>query len=185
MTSSLPSELRPIANAAIDHALHGVPMPADITKLERWFEVEGWDDLVSFCADEILLNLTEVAAMVFSDSALIDYRGLDSNLKISDVDRIEFARQQIEYQLNDGDGCINPSAISYQLKSSDGKHAIFGCTVEIHGQGGPAVKWHGVFATKAAFYQYLHSLGYWARGELALIKDEQILSRWYEPTKSK
>ena len=185
MTYSLPPELRAIADAAIDHVLHAMPMPSDITKLERWFEVEGWDDLVSQCDDEIVLNINELAADAFSDRVLIDYRGLDSNAKILDEDRIAFSRQQIEYQLNDGDGCINPSVIGYQLESSDGKNAILGCTVEIHGQGGPVAKWHGVFVTKSAFYQYLLTLGYWARGELAMIKDEQILSLWYEPNKSK
>lgn len=66
--------------------------------------------------------------------------------------RVKYARDEIVRAFFDEDGFVNPSVHGYRLEREDGKSAIIGITVQIHGQGGPVPVWQGVFATQELFH---------------------------------
>ena len=178
MNLILPNELQIICDIAVSQLLKGGQIPDDFKQVEEWFQGEGWDHLLDVWNDEIVLNLDELAHDCFSDNEMISYLGLSDDELISDQLRLEFAKERITYNLEQGDDCINPSVISYPLFSSQGQCVILGYTVEIHGQFGPAPECWGLFHTKEDFIFSLKKSGIWTKESLDLIDDKTILSLW-------
>ena len=169
MNLILPNELQIVCDIAVSQFLNDGQIPDDFKQVQEWFQGEGWDHLVDSWNEEIVLNLDELAHDCFSDNELISYLGLADDEIISDQLRLEFAKERITDNLEQGDDCINPSVISYPLFSSQGQCVILGYTVEIHGQLGPAPECWGLFHTKEDFILSLKKSGIWTKETLDLI----------------
>ena len=163
MNLILPNELQIICDIALSQFIKDGQILDDFKQVEEWFQGEGWDHLVDSWNDEIVLNLEGLAHDCFSDNEMISYLGLSDDEVISDQLRLEFAKERITYNLEQGDDCINPSVISYPLFSSQGQCVMLGYTVEIHGQFGPAPECCGLFHTQEDFILSLKQSGFWTK----------------------
>ena len=182
----LPKELWEIRDAAIESLLSNSPLPEGIAELQNWLATDGWDDLLAaWINEDVALNLKEWAAFKFSDSSLRDDEGHDGSVAITDQMRVNYARAAISDAVEQSDGYDSPSVHSFPIERKDGKQAILGCTVEIHGQTGPVPQWHGVFADKEAYYRYLRETGFLLHSNADEISDAEILSFWVVETKNK
>ena len=175
----LPDNLQKIRDNIIENITSKSFSIDDLIELQKWLEEDGWDDLVApFRLDELALNLNEWDVENYSEYSLREYEGLDDSEVVSDEMRINFARKRIQDEIENGDGLTNPSVISYEIKNDDEKSVILGCTVEIHGQLGPEVKWHGVFISKEAFYEHLRNNRFILQSEIEHMSDSKILELW-------
>lgn len=182
----LPAEFWKTRDAAIESLLSNSPLPEGIAELQNWLATDGWDDLLAaWINEDVALNLKEWAAFKFSDSCLRDDEGHDDYVAITDQMRVDYARAAISVAVEQSDGYDSPSVHSFPIESKDGKQAILGCTVEIHGQTGPVPQWHGVFADKEAYYGYLRETGFLLHSNADEISDAEILSFWVVETKNK
>ena len=176
--SELPERFWKARDAAIEHVLSKVPLPAALADLQEWLAVDGWDDLLSaWINEDVVLKLRKFEYR-FSDSYLRESECLDASAGITDSMRIDFARSTIRALILESDGYDNPSVHSYPIQREDGERAVLGCTVEIHGQYGPAPQWHGVFTDKDAFYRHLRAVGFVFHTEADEIADAKILAFW-------
>ena len=105
-------------------------------------------------------------------------------MAITDQMRVNYARAAIIDAVEQSDSYDSPSVHSFPIERKDGKQAILGCTVEIHGQTGPVPQWHGIFADKEAYYGYLRKTGFLLHSNADLISDAEILSFWVVKTKN-
>jgi len=177
--SELPKRFWKARDAAIEHFLSNSELPVGLADLQEWLATDGWDDLLAAWVNEdIVLNLGGWAEYKFSDSSLRDTEGLDEAEAITDQMRVDYAREAINYAVENSEGNDNPSVHSFPIEREDGARAVLGCTVEIHGQYGPVPQWHGVFADKNDFYKYLRSAGFLFHSEAAEIGDAEILALW-------
>jgi hypothetical protein len=181
-----PRSLQKILEEGVLHLWDDNYPKPDLTPLGEWLEVDGWDDLLAAWTNEdVALNLKEWANFKFSDSSLRDDEGIDDSVAITDQMRVDYARAAISDAVEQSDGYDSPSVHSFPIERKDGKQAILGCTVEIHGQTGPVPQWHGVFADKEAYYGYLRETGFLLHSNVDEISDAEILSFWVVETKNK
>jgi hypothetical protein len=182
----LPKELWEIRDAAIESLLSNSPLPEGIADLQKWLATEGWDELLAaWINEDVALNLKEWAFYKLSDSSLCDDEGLDESKAINDQMRVDYARATIRYAVEESEGYFSPSVHSLLIERDDGKRALLGCTVEIHGQAGPVPQWHGIFVDKKAFYVYLRNTGFLIHSIADEISDADILSFWVVEKKKK
>lgn len=175
--NELPENLRPIANSLIKKAIDGTEVSEDTEKLVEWFQVDGWDELLSsWSDDDIALNLQYLASLKFDDNALLD--NVDLNDAITDKNRIEFARNAINQAFGEMDGIECPSIHSVLIANDDGEEAILGWTMEIHGQGGAVGFLAGSFRDKQQYLMHLRDIDYVLKNEVDLLTDETILTFW-------
>lgn len=175
--NQIPEKLRPSINSLIAHALYDAKAPEDTKDLEEWFQVDGWDELLSTWSDgNFALNLYYVARLRFDDAELLENEDLDG--PITDQNRIDFARNEINQAVDEMDGVECPSIHTVTVTNEKGEEAILGWTVEIHGQGGAVGYFLGSFRDKDQFFQRLRDMDYVLRDEIDLLTDEKILSFW-------
>ena len=183
--SEIPKRFWKIRDAAIEALLSNSPLPEGIAELQDWLATDGWDDLLAaWINEDVALNLKEWATFKFSDSSLRDDEGYDDPVAITDQMRVDYARAAIIDAVEQSDSYDSPSVHSFPIERKDGKQAILGCTVEIHGQTGPVPQWHGIFADKEAYYGYLRKTGFLLHSNADLISDAEILSFWVVKTKN-
>lgn len=184
--SELPKKFWRTRDALVEHLLSNSPLPPDLANLQEWLANDGWDDLLAaWINEDVALNLEGWAEYKFSDSSLRDTEGLDEAESITDQMRVDYARAAISDAVEQSDGYDSPSVHSFPIERKDGKQAILGCTVEIHGQTGPVPQWHGVFADKEAYYRYLRETGFLLHSVADEISDAEILSFWVVEKKKK
>jgi hypothetical protein len=182
----LPKEFWEIRDAAIESLLSNSPLPEGIADLQAWLATDGWDELLAaWINEDVALNLKEWANYKLYDSSLRDDEGLDDSKAINDQMRVDYARETIRYAVEESEGYFSPSVHSFSLERDDGKRALLGCLVEIHGQAGPVPQWHGIFADKEAFYVYLRNAGFLLHTIADEISDPDILSFWVVEKKKK
>ena len=178
-TIKIPENIQRICDHLIENAESKTFSNNDLIELQNWLETDGWDDLVApWRLDELALNLNEWDAETLSDFSLRDFEGLDESELITNEIRVNFARERIQDEIENGDGLSNPSVIAYEIKNINGKSAILGCTVEIHGQLGPETHWHGLFVTKEEFYEHLKNRDFIIQSEVEKMSDSKILDLW-------
>jgi hypothetical protein len=174
----IPEHLWPIRDAAIDHVLKGTPEP-DLKPLYDWYEVDGWDAVISAWTHEAMaFNLFYLAQNTFEDNEMAACEGIEVD-EITDELRISYARGRIESGYEDE--YLTPTLHSCELKRADWDSVILGCVMEIHGQGGLYLNWWGLFKTQDDFYDSIRNSGYIIESDLEGITDEQILSLWESP----
>lgn len=177
--AELPEKLRKIRDAAVEHVLSDSLLPKDLSELQNWFATDGWGYVTdSWINDDAVLDLKSWVAYQFLDSLLRSEEDLDESIEITNQMRIKYARSAIKNAIEEYDGYDNPSVHSVLIQREDGKNAILGCTVEIHGQSGPVPIWHGVFASVDIFYAHLREAGFLFHKEADLISDAEIMSFW-------
>lgn len=176
----LSTQLLRISNQVIDNVLAGKPEPKTISKLVEWIESEAWDDLsFGWIDDQIVLNLSYLSWLKFSDSELIDSQEVEE--QVNDNLRVVFAKQLISDTFEANDGYICPTVHGVEIRKSDGATAILGWTMEIHGQGGAVAIFQGAFLDKQHFYQHLRDANFIFDTEQNEIPDVSILRLWNRP----
>ena len=182
----LPREFWEIRDDVIESLLSNSPLPEGIADLQEWLANDGWDELLAaWINEDVALNLKEWAFYKLSDSSLCDDEGLNDPKAINDQMRVDYARGTIRYAVEESEGYFSPSVHSLVIEREDGKSALLGCTVEIHGQAGPVPQWHGIFADKKTFYVYLRNAGFLLHSVADEISDAEILSFWVIEKKKK
>ena len=183
----LPKKFWKIRDAAIEYVLSNSLIPEELSALQNWIATDGWEDLLSAWIDEdAALNLKDWTEFELTDSCLRDNEGLESFNSISDEMRVKYAKQAISDAIDLYDDYYSPTVHCYLLTRDDGRTAILGCLVEIHGQGGPFPIWQGVFSDKQSFYIHLKKTGYLIHREADQINDVEILGYWnYEKRNKK
>lgn len=180
--SQMPDQLRKVCAELVSHVHTGTPLPSTIEALHGWLEVEGWDELIADLDEGYAIKLGEIAEYRFRDSEVAADEGLESVDQVTDAHRIAYARHWVETASTCEDGYLAPTVHCFPLKGDDGREAILGVTVEIHGQAGAVPVWHGVFKDRADFLDELRGCGYWLVSELPSLDDSHLLSRWIRET---
>lgn len=181
---NLPKKLNTIRDQVIDHVRNNTPEPKNLGDLVSWFEDEGWDEILSgWGSEHVALKLDYLASLKFNDKEMIASEGLDEPL--TKELRIDYARRLISDALEQSDGYECPSVHAVEIKKASGESAVLGWLVEIHGQGGPAPEFQGVFSDKENFYQLLSGWGLLLDTEEQNLTDESILKLWTKPSKPK
>lgn len=176
---SLPDSLLPVCNEAVEHAHGRGSVPKGLSKLKQWLEGDGWDELLAAWVDErMALRIQEKSHGFFSDAELRAYEGLDKAEELSNDVRVAYARERITEWSEDDDGYTYPSVHSFSISGRDGQTAVVGYLVEIHGQGGPAPVYCGLFKDADSFSEHLRGLGMVLSDEIDDLSDEAILKLW-------
>lgn len=178
MNARLPDDLTEAREAAVAYA-HGTGLlPAEIRLLQEWLEGDGWDDLISDLDGEMALKIDDLASRMFGDCALRAELGLGRNARLNDEQRVQYARRKMGETVSGRDDYLCPSVHAYPLSAADGRTAVVGCTIEVHGQAGPVVDWVGVFPNKSTFLDTLMRSGSWLSSRLDAVTDAEVLARW-------
>lgn len=183
ISSPPPTEFASICNAAVEHALTGAPIPKALPKLMHWLGTDGWDEVLGEWDarnDPMAVKLHSESQRDFRDSEVRARAGLDSTDAVTDEMRVEFARHRIADWTSGEDGVVCPSVHCYNIHHEDGRSAVVGFTVEIHGQAGPVVDLQGVYADESIFLQNLRDSGYYLVNEIVQVSDATILKLWVD-----
>jgi hypothetical protein len=169
--TALPEKLWPIRDAIIDLVHAGEEPPEETSKIYRWLEDDGWDELVS--DDEMVVGLQALCA---DDDELRAVLDLDDSAEVTDQMRISYTRELLEKACACEHG--DPSTVvCYTLKKGDEKSVVICGTMSVQ-QGGWDVVWDGVFLTKDEFYELLRLNGVYLLDDADEIDDAAILSFW-------
>lgn len=171
----MPPTIQAIADTSIDALWRGQDLPDDATILARWIEEEQWDLVVAPAAMTVRLPSVGVH---FCDKSVRDKLGLTNTARLTKAHRVEFARQAIQNAIENNDGVEAPSISSYPLRHTDGRTAVYGCVIEIHGQRGPSTNWLGVYENEDAFIADLLEAGTVPVDNLEALADADILKFW-------
>ena len=181
-----PEHLQAACDEAIAAFKSGEPEPQSLEAIKEWLDVDGWDALIADLGDQMAINLTALADDQFMDGELRANLDIPNDQPVTDADRLRWGREKIDEVLNNYDDYLLPSVHAYQLVSSSGDTAWLGCLVEIHGQGGPACKWQGLWSTRESFWQALgENNAYWLVPLMGDVPDAVILSLWPKPKRSR
>lgn len=174
---TLPVHLNEIAMRVIENANEKLPPPKELNDLVNWYETEGWNLLVGAWSDErIILKLYELAEYKFNDNELIAYE--DPTEPITDDLRLAYAWRRISEEFDSGDGSTCPSVHTIELRHADGKSAILGWLVEIHGQAGHYANFCGVYQNREVFYEQLRNEDHLFQDDEKVVNDLKILKLW-------
>jgi hypothetical protein len=174
----LPENLLKVCAGIVSLVHEGKPLPNDYqAELCAWLEDDGWDSLIA--VDEgYAVKLYEIAEYRFRDSELALDLGLANLDEITDLQRVAYARHWVQEAAAGDDGYLAPTVHCFPLYDHRGREAIFGVTVEIHGQAGAVPIWHGVFKNLDEFFSDLRSSGYWLASELPFLEDSTLMASW-------
>ncbi len=92
--------------------------------------------------------------------------------------RVNFARDQINYEFESGSEYLCPSVHSLELSDPMERVAILGWLVQIHGQAGPSPNYLGVYENREKFYQELRDRDFLFSDWSNLVTDQQLLALW-------
>jgi hypothetical protein len=174
----IPDELQQVANSLVAHVNQGSPIPKKLFELVHWFETEGLEDLIAAWEnEEVAMKLGEFARTRFTDRNVIENE--DCEGPITNTQRLAFARKLIaNYFCSYDDGWIIPSIHIVKLENRSGACAFLGWLLEIHGQGGEAPLYRGVFSSKESFFASLREANFLLMSEQHLIDDLNLLALW-------
>ncbi len=174
-----PQDLQPVIDALVAHAWGEGPEPADSERLYEWLTVDGWDALIADLGDEMALKIDYLADLQFNDGEFRAMVAKEEHESVTDAERVDYARQLIaKIEAGEYDDYFYPSVHTYPLIDSQGRHAVLGCTVDVHGQAGPVPSWDGAFSNREAYLFWLTQNGYWLASQTDTVEDAQILSKW-------
>lgn len=174
----LPPDIMEIGEQAIAHALTGSPIPEKFIALEEWLESEGWDFLVGpGCVQDYGFNLSDLSYWRFDDKELACEKEIEDFSQITNDMRVNFARELVEEAASELDDTICPSIHCVDIEFNE-KSAVIGCLLEIHGQGGPAPSWQGIYRNREEFIKTIRSNGIVLLDQIYLIQDQEILTLW-------
>lgn len=181
---TIPKKLTSIRNQIIDQVHQKISPPKNLDEFISWFEDEGWDEILSgWGSEHIALKLDYIASLKFEDKEFIASEGIEE--PITDAMRILYARRLIASAFEDGYEYDCPSVHAVEIRKPNGKSAVLGWLMEVHGQGGPVVYFQGAFLDKEHFYQQLRSWGYLFQSEQDSLSDEKILGLWTKKSTKK
>ena len=166
--TALPEKLWPIRDAIITLVHAGEEPPQETSKIYKWLEDDGWDELCS--DDEMIIGLQALCA---DDNELRAILDLDDSTEVTDQMRISYTRELLE-KAGTGD---DSTVVCYLLERSDGKSVVICGTMTVE-PGGWDVTWNGVFFTKDEFYELLRLNGVYLLDDADEIDDAAILSFW-------
>lgn len=176
MTTVMPPEIANIRDAAIDHALHGLPIPNDIEELYEWLLTYK---IYSLEPHEIMWDFYfHMSSIEFSDEELRLVEELDDSIEIDDSMRVAYGRQAIEKYVNGyNDHLLSPESIKLE---NDRGETIYVCgTGYMAGQGGYEMTWDGFYETREKYLEYLREEnGMRDSAEIDQITDAEILAQW-------
>jgi hypothetical protein len=174
----LPFHLQRILDEVIGAFNNGDVAHDGVKEIEEWFELEGWDILISDLDDQMAINLCVLSSKC-NDDELRAIQYIADDAVLQDSDRIAWVRGLIESALGTGDDSFLLTVHAHTLQATEGKTAVIGCLIEMQGQLGPHCIWQGLHMTKESF---LHSLAegraYWVTPHLEAIPDKVLLSWW-------
>ena len=174
---TLPVHLNEIAMCVVETTNDKLPLPKILRELVNWYENEGWDLLVGAWSDErIILKLYELAEFKFNDSELIAYE--DPTEAITDDSRLAYAWRRISEEFESGDGSTCPSVHTVEIRHTNGRSAILGWLVEIHGQEGHYAYFCGVYQSRDDFYEQLRNEDHLFQEDDKVLNDSRILKLW-------
>lgn len=179
MNSDMTNLQKVIDKMIADVHMGAKPGEAEIKCLE-----EAWDDI--FGLTEYIANGVALESLKskFNDENIYEIEGIELS-KISDQDRIKFARQEIISESIDFDSDTSPAFRMRIIKSSMGLDAWVIFTVTGYSFLGVEVSFQGVFVSEDAFRQSVRLQGYLLTDEINTIQntmkvltDRQILDLW-------
>ena len=106
------------------------------------------------------------------------HEGLSDDERLSDADRLRWARSHLRTVAEQCDGYDVTSVHSGCVTTALGRSALLGYRIEIHGQGGPVVVVDGVYTGWDQYDADLRSNGFWPGSGLNEIPDGVLLERW-------
>jgi len=162
-------------------AASGATCSGELEVAQEWLAGDGWDLLLNHSGELQLLNIKQLADYEFTDKQLKQAFGLPLTRKVSDAQRVQYARQRVAEFESGEDGFFCPSVAIYPLEAGLAAHrtsAVLGGVIEIHGQAGPVVQWHGLFATREAFDADLYARGFVHLATCEELEDRELLTWW-------
>jgi hypothetical protein len=159
----------------------GAADSSELKAVQEWLAGDGWDDLLTQSGELQLLNIKRLAEYEFTDKQLKQVFGLPRTAKVSDAQRVQYARQKVADFASGEDGFFCPSVAIYPLDTAQAASrtsALLGGVIEIHGQAGPVVNWHGLFSTQEAFDDDLRLRGFTPLVPYGQLEDRELLSWW-------
>lgn len=186
-----PSTLQRMIDQSLLSVREGNSFPESLQPIQEWLEIDGFDDLIADLDEGIAVDIFRFGDGFFCDERLRDglydfgagaFSQTPRSSKITNKHRIDFLRAALEL-LNTqggtyGDGITDPTLHTYPLSSSDGMTAVLAYRIEIHGQAGPKVIWHGLWSDRASFILAVREQGLWLQSDLLNQTDEFLLSLW-------
>jgi hypothetical protein len=170
----MPTAVAAIRDAAVAGAHGEGPRPRNLQKLFDWLFWNGGEaDFDHPCFSIGSLNL--------SDADLRDDLGLGEGEEVTDEQRLQFARRQIDRLCSDGEGLSYAHA--FRIERSDGKHAFLCGTSWMAGQGGHQTNCDGLYSSQRHHLQWLKQAGM-SSDDDATITIAEVLAHWtMEPCK--
>jgi len=166
-TRVMPKHLVPVIENVVDYICSGGPEPSDLKQLVDKYEGDGF-----------ALNISELASSSFLDAAILSTQeGVGGG---HDADRLEFARARIASAFQDPDEYSLATVHFVPVESGQGRQAILGWLMEVHGQAGAVPYFQGVLSRKEDFIGYLKRSGYVLSSERTDVTDAAILRVWTE-----
>ena len=111
--------------------------------VQERLEGDGWDHLPGHSGNLQLLNIKRLAQYEFTDKQFKQSFGLQRAAKVSDAQRLQYARQKVADFASGDDGFFCPSLAIYPLEAGQAaprRSAVLGGVIDIHGQAGPVVQ---------------------------------------------
>lgn len=170
-----PDELLAVCDDVVEFAYFGGKTPSGLALLQDWLEGKGWDQLVDQWDDMIALKTSEAP---YNDDDLRSDSEIGDSTKISDQDRILYAKQWLDSALQENESHYLPSIHHCRITKSDGLSAVIGCTTQCYGQGGNVIEWHGAFKDLDAYLFHLSNHGFDINYDPDKIDNEYILKYW-------
>lgn len=135
---SIPEDLWQARDSAIEGFLSGKRDVAAEKQLEGWLlSADAYEQLVE--GDDPIGMICDLRC---SDDDVISQLGLDDDSEVSDRDRVEFARQAMDYARGN---CCSTYIEARPITSSSGKKAYLGISSVAGGQGGMYFSWLGLY----------------------------------------
>jgi len=174
----LPFHLQRILDEVIDAFYSGDVAHDGVKEIEEWFELEGWNILISDSDDQMAINLCALSSRL-NDHELRAYENIADNTVLQDSGRIAWVRGLIESAQGTGDDSFLLSVHAHTLQATEGKTAVIGCLIKSHSQLGPCCHWQGLHVTKESFlYSLAEGRAYWVTQRMQAIPDKVVLSWW-------
>jgi hypothetical protein len=130
MNAKFPPNVQKTLDAAVLHLWDKRRPEPDFDSLSEWLERDGWDDVVSLLVgcciytDRIMDDL--------NDENLLEYRDIENQASITNLDRIEFARDHINHLISDSMNSFH--ALPVESKNMPPAELCF--AMYFHPQGG-------------------------------------------------
>ena len=171
---SMPTAVAAIHDAAVASAHGEGPRPRNFHKLFDWlFWNAGETEFDQPCFSIGSLNL--------SDADVRDDLELGEGEEVTDEQRLQFARREIDRLWSDGEGVGYAQA--FKLERSDGKQVFLCGTSWMAGQGGHQTNCDGLHSSQRHYLQSLRRAGM-SSDDGATITLEKVLAHWHWDTDS-